>query len=126
MWRSKHQSIVALSSTEPEYMALSNATQEAIWLRTFLNGIGLDLAKPTTMFEDSQGTIELAKNPSHNSRTKHTDIKLHHVRNAVATKKINLQYWPTQEMIADLLTKGLSRPQFEKLREELGVTKVND
>ena len=86
-------------------MALSNGTQEAIWLRTLLSGMGFDQAKPTTMFEDSQSTIELAKNPSHNSRTKHIDIKLHHVRNAVATKKINLQYWPTQEMIADLLTK---------------------
>ena len=74
-WRSKHQSIVALSSTKTEYVALSNATQEAIWLQTLFKGIGLDQAKSLTMFEDKQGTIELAKNPSHHSRTAHIIIE---------------------------------------------------
>ena len=59
----------------------------------------------TTMFQDSQGFIELAKNPSHHSRMKHINIKFHHVRDAVATKKIHLQYCPTQEMIANLQRK---------------------
>ena len=78
------------------------------------------------MFEDNQNAIELTKKSSHHSQSKHIDIKFHHVRDAVATKKIHLQYCPTQEMIADLLTKGLSRPQYEKLREEFGVTKLKD
>ena len=114
---------MALSTTEAEYLALSHATQEAMWLRTLLDGMGFNQTEPTTMFKDNQGTIELAKNPSHHSRTKHIDIKFHHVRDAVAKKKISLRYCPTQEMIADLLTKGLPRPQFEKLREGLGVKK---
>ena len=78
------------------------------------------------MFEDNQGTIELTKDPSHHSLTKHIDIKFHNVRDAFATKKIHIQYCSTQEMVADLLTEGLSRPQFVKLREELGVKKLKD
>ena len=121
---SKHQSIVTLSSTEAEYVALSNATQEVIWLGTFLNGKGFDQAEPKTMFEDNQGTMKLAKDPSHHLQVKHIDIKFHHVRDAVATKKIYLKYCPTQKTIPDLLKKGRARPQFEKLLEELRVTKL--
>ena len=57
------------------------------------------------MFEDNQATIDLAKNPSHHSRIKDIGIKFHHVRDAVATRKIYLQYCPTQEMIANLQRK---------------------
>ena len=95
------------SLTEAEYVALSNATQKMILLRSLLNDMGFDQGKPTTIFEGNQGTIELTKNPSHHSRTKHIDIKFHHVHDTVATKKIYLQHCLTQEMTADLLTKGL-------------------
>lgn len=124
-WKSKRQSIVALSSTEAEYVSLCSATQEAVWLRVLLDGMGFKQANATTIFEDNQGAIALAKNPAHHSRTKHIDIKYHYIRDAVSTKEIKLKYCPTQEMIADLLTKGLPRPQFEKLRLELGVTKIH-
>ena len=117
---------MALSSTEAEYVSLSLATQEVIWLRRLLKGMGFAQEHPTTIFEDNQGAIELAKNPSHHSRTKHIDIKFHHVRNAVAAKTIQLYYCPTNEMVADILTKGLPKPQFEKLRNELGVISLTD
>ena len=123
-WKSKLQSIVALSLTEAEYVSLSSATQEALWLRVLLDGTGFKQDNATTIFEDNQGAIALAKNPTHHSRTKHIDIKYHYVREAVSTKEINLEYCPTQDMIADSLTKGLPRPQFEKLRLKLGVVKL--
>ena len=123
-WKSKLQSIVALSSTEAEYVSLSSATHEAVWLRVLLDGMGFKQDNATTIFEDNQGAIALAKNPTHHSRTKHIDIKYHYVREAVSTKEINLEYCPTQDMIADSLTKGLPRPQFEKLRLKLGVVKL--
>ena len=84
--------------------------QGAIWLQTLLNGMIFDQEKSTTMFEDNEGTTELVKNPSYCLQTNYNDINFHHTPDAVATKKINLQYCPTQEMIADLLRKGLSRP----------------
>jgi len=123
-WSSKRQSVVALSSTEAEYVALSHATQEATWLRNLLQSMGFDQANPMTIFEDNQGTIALAKNPKHHARTKHIDIKYHFIRDAISEKKIQLDYCPTNEMIADILTKSLARPQFEKLRSGLGVAKL--
>ena len=84
--------------------------QSAIWLQILLNGMIFDQEKSTTMSEDNEGTIELVKNPSYYLQTKYNDINFHHTPDAVATKKIHLQYCPAQEVIADLLTKGLSRP----------------
>ena len=123
-WSSKRQSTVALSSTEAEYIALAHATQEAIWLRTLFHSMGFAQQKPMKIFEDNQGTIALAKNPKHHSRTKHIDIKYHYTRDAITEKKIRLEYCPTNEMVADILTKAVPKHQFEKLRSQLGVTKL--
>jgi len=112
---------VALSSTEAEYIALCLASQEAIWLRKLLENIGFKQSDATTLYEDNQGTIALAKNPKSHSRTKHIDIKYHYVREAVEEKNIKLVYCSTEGMIADILTKGLPKPKFEQLRFSLGV-----
>ena len=90
-----------------------------------LKNIGFAQEKPTIIFEDNQGSISLAKNPKYHSRTKHIDIKYHYIRDAIENETIQLEYSPTDEMIADVLTKGLSRPQFEKLRSKLGVKLTN-
>ena len=74
-WKSKRQSIVALSSTEAEYVSLCGATQEAIWLQVLLDGMGFTQKNATTIHEDNQGAITFAKNPAHHSRTKHIDVK---------------------------------------------------
>ena len=69
--------------------------------------MGFKQDNATTIFEDNQGTIALARNPVDYSRTKHIDIKYHNVREVVSTKEIDLEYCPTQDIIADSLTKGL-------------------
>ena len=120
-WRSKRQSIIALSSTEAEYVSLSQATQEAVWLRQLLNDVGFKQVMPTILYEDNQGAISLSKNPKLNSRTKHIDIKFHYVRQAVNEKTIETNYCPTEEMAADIFTKSLSKVKFEKFRIMLGV-----
>ena len=122
-WRSKRQSIVALSSTEAEYVSLSYATQEVVWLRQLLSNIGFKQTEPTKLYEDNQGAIGLSKNPKLNSRTKHIDIKFHYVREAVETNIVNVQYCPTENMTADIFTKGLARVKFEKFRDMIGVKK---
>ena len=120
-WLSRKQPVVALSTTEAEYVALSTATQEAVWLRRLLSEIRATPMTPTTIKEDNQGTIAVAKNPIFHARTKHIDIKFHYVREALRDGIIELVYCPSENMAADILTKPLSRGRFESLRSEMGL-----
>ena len=120
-WLSKKQCVVALSSTEAEYIALCSATQEAVWLRRLLGDLSGEVSKPTVIMEDNQGAIALAQNPITHARTKHIDICHHFVREAIQDGIISLQYCHTKEMVADALTKVLARAQFQKLRGLMGV-----
>jgi transposase InsO family protein len=123
-WRSKKQRCVAKSSTEAEYVALSTATSECIWLRRLLGDLGFVQSSATTMYEDNQGAIALSRNPKDHERTKHIDIAYHFARERQMNGEINVIYCPTAEMLADVMTKALPRPMFEKLREAIGVCKT--
>ncbi len=76
-WSSKRQSSVSRSTTEAEYIVLSNACQEGVWLRRLLSDIKLKQVDPTTIYEDNQGAIQLSRNPKFHNRTKHIDISFH-------------------------------------------------
>ena len=117
-WMNKKQAIVALSTSEAEYVALSSATQEAVWLRRLRVDLRTAPKEPTVLMEDNQGVIAIARNPI---RTKHIDICYHYVREALQEGTI---YCPTEEMVADWLTKPLSRGPFEKLRLAMGMNTV--
>ena len=119
-WKSKRQTVVTLSSTEAEYIALCSAAQEATWLRSLLESLGFTKSKATKLYEDNHGAIALTKNPKIHSRTKHIDIKYHYIREAVEKKDNELVYCPTDKMVADMLTKGLPRPKFDELRSLMG------
>ena len=106
-------------------MALTHATKEAIWLRSLLKELRFRFKleeehTATTIYEDNQSSIALAKNPVHHARTKHIDIQHHFIREKVESGEVDLVYMPTEDMIADALTKPLPRPKFEKL-----VTQMN-
>ena len=123
-WLSKKHAPIALSTTEAEYVALSTATKEAIWLRRLLTDVGKPLEEPIVINEDNQGAIAMAKNPVGHSRTKHIDIRYHFVREGVQDGAIILKYVATGEMIADILTKPLPKHPFEKLVIQLGMKTV--
>ena len=123
-WSSKRQATVAKSTTEAEYVALSHATQEAVWLRRLLTDIGFSSTSATTIHEDNNGAIDLSRNDKFHSRTKHIDIAHHFSRERVESKEIDVVHCPTGDMIADILTKGIPRIQFEKLRSLMGVRDV--
>ena len=76
-WKSNRQPTVALSNAESEYMALSAACQEGIWLRRIFKSFSSDQKSPTIIFEDNQGCIALANNPVAHDRTKQFDIRYH-------------------------------------------------
>ena len=120
-WTSKKQPVVALSTTEAEYIALCSATQEAIWLRRLLQSIGQAQNNPTTIYEDNQGEISMSKNSRHHSRTKHIDIKYHFVRETTLKNITHIVHCTTDEMVADTFTKGLPKPAFQKHRRSLNI-----
>ena len=120
-WSCQKQKTVARSSTEAEYVSLSYATQEAVWLRRLMDDLGFGTQAPMKMYEDNNGAIELTKNAKHHNRTKHIDIAHHFVREKVEEKEIVVTHCPSKEMTADIMTKGIPRVQFEKLRDLMGV-----
>jgi Reverse transcriptase (RNA-dependent DNA polymerase)/Retrotransposon gag protein/Integrase core domain/Chromo (CHRromatin Organisation MOdifier) domain/GAG-pre-integrase domain len=114
-WSSKRQPTVALSTTEAEYMALTHTAREAIWLRTLLHELGYSQTIATTIYEDNQSCIKLAKNPVHHAETKHIDVRHHFIREKIISNEIELIYMSTENMYADALTKALPAPRFRKL-----------
>jgi Reverse transcriptase (RNA-dependent DNA polymerase)/gag-polypeptide of LTR copia-type/Integrase core domain len=114
-WATKAQPTVALSTVEAEYMAAAQAAQECIWWRNFLAKLRMKITTPTTILDDNQGAIALAKHPGYHARTKHIDIRHHFIREQIDAENIKLEYIPTSEMIADQLTKPLPAAQHEKL-----------
>ena len=77
--------------------------------------------EPTVIFEDNQGAIAIAKNSVSHSQTKHIDIKYYYVKEAVQSGIVNLKYCPTEEIIADILTKPLSKRKFTLLHTKMGL-----
>lgn len=113
-WKTKKQPTVALSTCEAEYMALTATIQECIYLEHLLKGIDNYKYVQTAVYEDNQGTIALAKNPVSRQRCKHVDIKYHFVRSIVNEDKMCLKYCSTEEMVADIMTKPVSKMRLKK------------
>jgi len=120
-WSSKKQHIVALSSTEAEYIAQTHAAKEALWLRSFVKEIREERNGTLTINCDNQGAIALAKDNKFHSRTKHIDLRYHFIREAVEDKKISVNYIPTDDNISDIFTKPLSKQKFRRFVEMLGL-----
>jgi len=122
-WRSQKQTCIALSTAEAEYVALSSATQEALWLQQLVNDV-CGTASVISILEDNQSAICLANNPQFHGKMKHVEIKYHFVRDQVEKKKIKLVYCRSEDMLADVFTKDLPIQQFQKLRKMIGVSKL--
>lgn len=73
---------------------------------------------------DNSSAINLSKNHMHHSRTKHIEIKHHFIRGHIQKEDIYLEYVPTKNQLADILTKPLEKNQFTKIRTELGIMKI--
>lgn len=113
-WKSKKQPTVALSTCEAEYMALALTIQECIYLEQLLKGMDSYEYVQTVVHEDNQGTIALVKNPVCRQRCKHIDIKYHFIRSTIRDGKMTLVYCPTDEMVADAMTKPVSKVKLRK------------
>ena len=119
-WQSRKQRMVSLSSTEAEYVALSEASREAIYLRNLMYEITGKLCI-ITLHCDNQSALKLAASQQSHNRSKHIDVRYHYVRDAIKNKLIQVKYISTQEMPADLLTKGLLSAKHYKFMRMIGV-----
>lgn len=118
-WRSKRQKCVAQSTTEAEYIAVSDCTKEVVWIRRLIAGLGFLQPYPTSLFCDNQSAIKLIKNPEFHQRSKHIDIKYHYVREKFRDETITVVYVSTKDQLADIFTKPLNSTSFTTLRNYL-------
>ena len=124
---SKLQTEIALSTTEAEYVCLSQSLRTVIVLIRFFKELSKRIkafkyTKPNfhcKAFEDNNGALALAQAPSMKPRTKHINLKYHHFKSAVKRGLITLEKIATEEQIADIGTKPLNRKAFEYLRKKL-------
>ena len=106
-------------------MAATHAAKEAIWFQRFFKETGFLLDGPMTIFSDNQSCISLSRNPTFHARTKHVEIHHHFVREKIEEGKIDLVFCGTQDMVADNLTKGLTREKHCRFKEMMGIIKLN-
>jgi hypothetical protein len=116
----KRQVVVALSTTEVEYMASTHPSKEEVWLQIFCSGIGL-VQQVVRIYFDSQSAIFLAKNPSYHSKKKNIDIQYHFVRDMVEENKVLSIKVDTLKNVADSLTKSVSTEKFSWCRGSMGI-----
>jgi transposase InsO family protein len=120
-WQSKRQSIVALSTTEAEYMAACEAGKEIVWMRKMLQELGFPMPTSSVLYMDNQSAIQVAKHPEHHGRMKQLDLSWFWLRDVVDQGTISPTYVPTGDMTADLLTKALPRLKVEYFCQQMGL-----
>eukprot|EP00253_Pinus_taeda_P002253 PITA_02253 len=118
---SKKQRSVALSLVEAEYMAASQAACEAILMLKILVRLFDQRMDPTVIYCDNQSCIKLSENLVFHDRSKHIDIRYHHLQDCVVKRIMLLLYVSTEEQDANILTKALSKCKFEFHRDKIGV-----
>ena len=122
-WVSKLQSVVAMSTTEAEYVAAAQASKEAVWLKMLLEELGHEQEK-ITLFCDNQSALYLARNPAFHSKTKHIRVQYHFVREKVEEGTVDMQKIHTDDNVADYLTKAINCDKFIWCRSSCGLAET--
>jgi hypothetical protein len=122
-WSSKRQNIVALSTTEAEYIAAGEAVKEALWLKRFVNDLSFEgyniSSVPVNV--DNKSAIALTKNPIGHQRTKHIDARHHFIRDVIEDGHVTIKWISGKDNIADMFTKALPRASFEEFKKRLNL-----
>ncbi|KAG5873961.1 hypothetical protein JTB14_030663 [Gonioctena quinquepunctata] len=112
-WTSKKQKSVAVSSTEAEYMALSLACRQVMWMSYLVKDLKIKICP--LLLCDNQAAIHISSNCVMHQRSKHIDVHFHYVRERILGQDVNIEYISTEENIADMLTKPLGKEKFNHL-----------
>ena len=121
-WGSKRQRATALSTTDAEIYAASEGSREAIWLKTILGELKIDVSQ-IPIYCDSRCAISIIENPENHQRVKHIHTKYFFIREQ-QEQGVILRNVPTENQLADMFTKPLGKKDFEKFRNLIGVKEV--
>jgi hypothetical protein len=121
-WSSRKQKTVAQNTTEAEYMAMTDAANQAAWYQSFLTELGYNVDDPIPLHGDNKGAIDLALNPVTGRRSKHIAIRHHVIREYIENGTISLIRTPTEEMVADGFTKSLPRALLLQHDNDMGLS----
>ena len=111
--------MVSKSSAESEYRGLAIATAEIVWTQALLTELCVQVDQIPLLYYDNVSACYMAKNPVFHARTKHIEIDLPFIRDQVVRKKVQLQFVPSIDQPADILTKHLKSSRFLALRSHL-------
>jgi len=101
-----------------------HAAKEALWLCSLIGHVFGHIPTATTLYGDNQSAIALAKDHQYHPKTKHIDIRFHFIRWIVSEGQIQWIYCPTEDMVADTLTKALPSPKVKHFAHKLGLRKA--
>ncbi|KAL1545763.1 secreted RxLR effector protein 161-like protein [Salvia divinorum] len=121
-WKSHMQNVVALSTTEAEYMALTEAVKESIWLKGMLGDFGIQ-QESVEISCDNNSAIYLTKHQTFHERSKHIDICMHFIRDEVAKGRVRIKKVSTEYNAANMLTKPLPVSKFHHCMELVNILK---
>ena len=111
-WKSRRQDNVSLSTSQPEFVAASQAGQEALYLRETLKDLGYQQQNATEIYEDNLACVAMSENPVRRKFSRHIDIRRYFVRELVKAGFVKLIPLRTHKMVADALNKSLPSPTF--------------
>ena len=120
-WCSRRQKTVSLSSCESEYVAATEATREAVWIRAFLEELEFKQTHPTVIQSDSQSALQLISNPVFHDKTKHIQARMHFVRERASAGEVYFEKVHTSQNVADALTKGVVVAKVKLCRSMMGL-----
>jgi hypothetical protein len=124
-WSSKKQNSVALSTSEVEYISVDNCCAQLLWMKKTLLDYGISI-KNVPLMCDNESAVKLATNPVQHSRTKHTDIRHHFLRDHVGKGGISIYSIGMDDQLADIFTKPFDETIFCKLRSEMNVIDLSN
>lgn len=116
--------MVARSSAEAEFRAVAHGICEVLWIKQLLEELKTTSPLPMKVFCDNKAAIAIAHNPVLHDRTKHVEVNKHFIKEKLENGLIIMPYIPTSEQVADILTKGLPKKQFDRLVSKLAMNDI--
>lgn len=121
-WKASLQKVVALSTTEAEYMAATEAVKEGLLLQGFIEEVGVN-QEDMVVYCDNRSAIHLVMNPMFHDRSKHIDIRLHFICDIIASGAVKVDKIGTEDNPPDILTKALQVTKFSRCLDLINLVK---